>query len=161
MKLRISIFMFLTVCFIFPCCKYKDGPIISLRTADRRLQGEFQAEAFEVDGKDAMNICSDSIFNNIIRMTSDDVGFKFHLSLEADFGGCFGTYHLLDNDETLEFNILSQSDHYPGYGPFRVYKISSWKILKLSNKKLWIETTFEGHDYYLKLKKTKDLPYNY
>jgi hypothetical protein len=158
MKLRVFILLLLTTYCILQSCKYEDGPIISFRSAERRLQGEFNADAFNIDGQDAINIWTDSICNDYLMMHWSDAGIKTALSINADFGNCGGKYNLLDNNKTLEFEIRVQTGQYPGYGPFHLDKISRWTILKLSNKKLWIETTFEGHEYYLKLNKTKDMP---
>jgi hypothetical protein len=161
-KLRIFILFLLTTCCLLQSCKYEDGPIISFRTADRRLQGEFQADAFNIDGQDAFQIWTDSICNDFFRIDWKDVGNKFSVYIRSSFGGCSGSYYISSDKKKLGFVFFDVVDgQYMGYGPFKHEKQSEWKILKLSNKKLWVETTFEGHYYCLKLKKNKDLPYNY
>jgi hypothetical protein len=143
---------------IFPSCKYKDGPLISFRNADRRLQGEFQAEKFEIDGQDAMQLWQDSICNNKIVIRWHELGGN-QITICFNNIGCAGRYIISDDKRNLEIEILNEETQYPGYGPFHFGKHSIWKILKLSNKEFWIETTFEGHYYYLQLNKIKDLPY--
>jgi hypothetical protein len=158
-KLRITILLFLILYCIFPGCRYKDGPLISFRTADRRLQGEFQAEVFEINGQEEMQIWNDSICDSSLYIYLTDVDNR--VVIMANNSSIIGSYQLSSHKEVLSIHFGSEYSQYPGYGPFHWTKTSDWQILKLSNKKLWIKTTFEGNDYYIQLIKTKDLPYDH
>jgi hypothetical protein len=141
---------------IFEGCRYEEGPVISFRTVDRRLQGEFQANKFDIDGQDAMKTWTDSICDNYLMLRRYDVGIKSSFAIVSSYGNCGGRYIISDNKRDLGFEIIVKTDNYPGFGPFRIDVTSYWKILKLSNNKLWLETTFDNHDYYLQLDKIKD-----
>ncbi|MEI6766766.1 MAG: hypothetical protein WCM76_14135 [Bacteroidota bacterium] len=137
-------------------CKYEDGPLISFRTVERRLQGEFQAEEFKIDGQDALQKWKDSICNDYLMMHWSDAGIHSMISIVSTYGSNGGKYIISDDRSSIQFEMMGKTNSYPGIGPFGDIAVSNWRILKLSNKKLWLETDFEGRNYLLKLKKIKD-----
>jgi hypothetical protein len=140
-------------------CRYEDGPLISVRTVDRRLQGDYHAETFLFDGENAIQIWKDSICNDYVKIRLQDPGgAKFHLFSTTKKNDLSGGYEFSQNKENLQLLVQWVDSCYTGFGPFKMGCSSSWNIHKLSNKKLWMQTTFKGHDYYLKLFKIKDYP---
>ncbi|MEI6766765.1 MAG: hypothetical protein WCM76_14130 [Bacteroidota bacterium] len=137
-------------------CKYEDGPLISFRTAYKRVIGSYQAEAFQIDGQDAMQIWKDSVCDIGVIFYTQEEPLKSIINVGSSFGGLGGQFKLTNNNRKISFYRIDGDSLYPGCGPFDRGKESTWNILKLSNQRMWIETDFEGHDYLLKLKKTND-----
>ena len=158
-KMKIS----LLTCFIAAmllggesCKKYEDGPLISFRTPERRLQGRYHAGVFTINGQDALQLWNDSICSNYFELRYDQGMGKRIVRLDSYKKGISGLYFLSEHNSLIALQILGVSSGYKGYTPFNVNDISVWKIIKLSNKRLHISSNINGTEYYLELEKFMD-----
>lgn len=134
-------------------CKYKDGPAISFRSPETRIIGNYEAEAFTVDGTDALQIWKDSISDIIFSIYHDtDPTDNYWISARVGDAFLAGNYKLTDNDTRFYLYSLEENAAYPGFGPFHGNAESYWDLYKLSKTRIWMQTDFEGHTYYVELK---------
>ncbi len=134
-------------------CKYKDGPAISFRSADSRIIGNYEADAFTVDGQDALQLWKDSISDIIFSLYHEvEPTDNYWISTRVKSEFLSGNYKLVADDTQLLIYSLEETAAFPGAGPFRENKESTWDIYKLSKKRIWMQTEFEGHIYYVELK---------
>jgi hypothetical protein len=133
-------------------CRYKEGPLISFRSVEKRICGIWQVVEFTSDGVDSLQYYNDSC-GSVMQVfwdnSSADRRGTFHFTsvkknFDAHFhfdGGHFSTE--IDVDFGIGKRILGPI----GNGA------SLWKILKLEYKKMKISTSFNGRNYIISFKK--------
>jgi hypothetical protein len=135
-------------------CKYDDGPLISFRTPFGRLYGVWEVEHFEINNVDHTQEYRDN-FNC-------DFHFRYYSYNRLTFDKDQNTV----SSANVGFNENSRNIMYIEleggikYELFGNSYLSNWEIKKLTNKKLWMESTYNDYDnnktYYIELKKVKD-----
>jgi hypothetical protein len=156
MKFSKFIFIFLVIAFcITDCKKYPDGPFISFRGKEARVIGDWEIESFLIDGNDSLSqltCTSYSFYKN-----DDTTNRHFHSSesCPAGSGGDWGIknhgkelvlYVSIDSGAVTPFPINGTLTGYP--------KVSnlSWEIQRLKNRQMWLKTSLNNKEYYIKLK---------
>jgi hypothetical protein len=129
------------------CKKYADGPLISLRSAENRITGNFELHKFYIDGTSENLLWSDSICSTRINFNPGTGKFD----VAHNLGILTGSFKLIESNKNLSMFDLKETDEYPGYGPFKALAVSNWTILKLTNNETWIETDFEKKHYKVEL----------
>jgi hypothetical protein len=116
-------------CLVFTSCKYDEGPIISFRTYEKRISGNWEIEYAAVSGTEvtlpinkSINLESGYVFSNSSPIVSKASGIW---SLNSNF-----TSVMFYKDITLD----------------SLY--TEYKILKLRNKMLWLKN--DTYEYHLK-----------
>jgi hypothetical protein len=151
MKANISNVLFISIIIILvlTSCRYDDGPVISFRTVySRLLADKWQIDKFTIDGEDKTQLFIDS--NNCY--------IAFRTKTIAQFLGDCGYhqyrwgYKLINGKKQMEFDMAEITSDFI-LGPFGKFRKSLWDIHRLTNKELWIESTYEGSDYYIKMHK--------
>jgi hypothetical protein len=140
----IAIFVFLN---IFSSCRYDEGPVISFRTVQSRLTGDWNIKKFSINGEDFTQLLIDS--NSCI--------MRFRTEIVCFTGDCGAltyqwNYELIDFKNKIEFDMAYILTNFK-LGPFRKFNLSTWVIHRLTTKYLWMETNYNDNDYYLKLEK--------
>lgn len=144
-----SILFFLFFLFLFAGCKYEEGPDISFRTACDRVEGDWVIESFTVDGADSL---SDLLSKFSLTGNCCDF-YNFHESDNNDdlfisgyvngFEAYTGKWDLHDDNKYLTFSWEFGPEP---YGPF--FLGVKWRIIRLANKEMWLETVFINHKNY-------------
>ncbi|MEI6764356.1 MAG: hypothetical protein WCM76_01870 [Bacteroidota bacterium] len=129
------------------CKKYADGPLISIRSAENRITGNFILNKFYIDGSTENQLWADSICST--RVNFEPSTGKFDVA--HTLGLLSGSFKLIDSKKTLSLYDIKETDEYPGYGPFKALAVSTWTILKLTNNETWIETEYENKHYQVEL----------
>jgi hypothetical protein len=132
-------------------CKYKDGPFLSFHSAEARIIGTYSAEAFSIDGQDAMQLWKDSICDLYFSIGHATDPTNRWISSPVQNAYLSGNYMLIDHNQYFFMYSLEENPAYPGYGPFHGNVESKWEILKLRDKEIRMRTEFEGHVYEVKL----------
>ena len=137
------------------CKKYPDGPLISFRSAEKRLYGSYHLTQYDVNGVDSLNLYYDSLpyrsmffydymkYSNVFTVDGYTTNNK-----TCDL---FWEWSLTNKNKTLKVNETSGTTI--GTGPFGINKTPEWTILKLTNKETKMKTTFNGKEYSITLKK--------
>jgi hypothetical protein len=142
----------LIVLVTYSCKKYDEGPLISLRSKEKRMSGEWDIQKFIVDGYD-----STSFFNKY-----DNAHFIFNVDNEGriiiscnDNGAnpkpiivLNGNWKWLNNknDISIQFNHSTND-----FKPFLINNVSVWEIKKLTSKNFYLETNDNNIQYRLEL----------
>lgn len=130
MKKLSILFAAFAVVFLASCGKYEDGPGFSLRSKKSRIEGDWTVESAVQAGVD---ITSDITFGGTVDVTFDKDGvFKYTYDYtilgQPINGSVTGTWDFSDDKSAVVVtNGSGNSD--------------SSKILRLTNKELWLEET--------------------
>lgn len=133
-------------------CRYKEGPLISLNSVETRIKGTWQIIEFTSDGVDSLQYYNDSCGSALIIMNSDVSIYEsqhyfmyFNFQTPKEF---YGGFTFSDKKKVMNVDF--------GGGKKIIGPIgngsSTWKILKLTNKKLKITTDFNGRNYIISFK---------
>ncbi len=135
-----SILFFLFFLFAFTGCKYEEGPDISFRSACARVTGQWFVESLTVDGADSLSSFNNR-FGNCLTYEFVDNGSQYFIvgfpcdSIISDGG----SWSLGVKNTTLYFSLGKP------YGPVGR---TSWQIIRLANKEMWLRTEYFNYKMY-------------
>jgi len=146
------------------CKKYEEGPCISFRDVHKRLEGRWMVDKYYIDNSDNSKNYKDNFACGIklnLKEPGDIIGNYYSLidcSIDSVQYNA-GFWELLGDENNkyakLSFTILYQSldslSH--GIGVFNTDTMTTWNIMKLSNKFLNLETELRGIKYRVELNK--------
>jgi hypothetical protein len=153
MKKLLIIFCFLTI--IISGCRYKEGPLISFRSVERRLNGTWQVIGLTSDGIDSLQYYNDSCgskMNLEFYYPDGSPIYDTRIGFDGDKKGFGGGISLSDNKKVMNVSMNNGATNYWRLGPIGNGK-SNWKILKLTMKELKISTDYNGRNYRISFKK--------
>jgi hypothetical protein len=157
MKMKKTILVLVLLAAVVGGCRYKEGPLISFRSAKSRLIGDWKVTGFSVDGNDELQLFNDSC------------GCKMYIPDESDyqeirFFECknyltginsliAGSYSFSNNHKILKIYFDNLNDViFKRYGPF--IRTSDWKILRLTKDDFKISTDVDNKNYVVTFAKT-------
>ena len=164
-KLLKNIFTLMMILVCIVGCRYDDGPLISLRSPEARLVGTWRVVGFEKNG---VSVLEEWRSQYDWRLTFFDKNSDHYFEVKncncyvdtADVTLTSSSGHwILDNETEIGFgfsfvylyDIVCDST---GMYPLITGTWVDFDILKLSNSKLWLNTTDSlDNDYLLKLEK--------
>ena len=138
------------------CKKYPDGPLISLRTAKGRLYGTHNLTKYTVNGVDSLSRYCDSLSTSFHFYKDEDNGIDI---CNMAGGRKDGWVSMLGWEWALEdhnkfLKVTSSGGNYAGTmytGPFGNNICPEWQILKLKEKDIIMQTTYNGKEYLIEL----------
>lgn len=149
------IFFLLVIVLYAGCKKYPDGPAISLRSKEARIQGTWDVEYFSIDGNDSTNFLKSQPFFGKYKISGESEGdnklFVYINTLSTsppNYNGA-GFWMFLNNRESLYIHFNNYSG--PAIGAYRAEDIV-WEIRRLKSKELWLKTTYKGKENFIKFK---------
>ena len=139
------------------CKKYPEGPLISLRSKTERITGGWQVETFLVNGIDSTAEVPKDTFN-----ANATCFFTFcpcsDTKREKTITVCTGNEGIWDfkdsKKDILIIDILGSSGIF--FYPFVSAERTEWKIMRLTNKEMWLKVMISNNEYYVKYKKIVD-----
>lgn len=150
---KILFILIITIIFFESCRGYDDGPLISLRTPNARLEAHtWYVEQFLVDNTDSTDLyytsCGHYILFYLDHATAEDLKFIKHCDCDkivdnCSLTGAIGSYAGYVR-KYLEVDYSGKINPFVGY--------VHWIILKLTNKYLWMKTTYKEKEYIIKAK---------
>lgn len=157
MKLKKLFFFFIIATTLFEACRgYEEGPIISLRTPNARLKAHpWYVEQFLVDNADSTDFYYSLSGHYIVfysdRASAEDLKFLKHCDCNniisdgtpCPLSGARGSYA---GYVRKYLGVNYGGSMYPFHGYIK------WEILKLTNKYLWLKTTYKEKEYIIKAK---------
>ncbi len=137
------------------CKKYKDGPLISLRSAKGRFfAGVKTLTKYTVNGVDSLSRYQDSLSTNFNFWINDKGIYTCDMSGRTKDGweSTLMWYWTLEN-KNKSFKVTLSWGNSPGWstGPFGVNRCPEWQILKLKTRDIIMTTTFNGKEYLIEL----------
>jgi hypothetical protein len=151
------ILVLLVLSSIMTSCKYEEGPLISFRSVQTRLHGNWVVSEYSSDGVDLLQFYKDSCGCGI---QFADPELDTH-RWDIVFINCYNTdqgvpchYNFIDNKKVMDIYSLYQplsTYGFKSFGPMLI--IISWKILRITMDDFKISATINGHDYLVKFKK--------
>lgn len=137
------------------CKKYEEGPSMSLRTPEKRIEGWWKVTEFNIDDINYTGLNNDSCVDMIIFGGDDTDNYLSITFFYIPDSYLVGSWDLIDKKKKIRLNFISNPDFSKGNGPF-LYDISStWDIKRITNEDLWIETNYDNRNYKLILFKPK------
>ncbi len=148
----LSIIIFLLI--IATGCRYKEGPMISFRSVEKRLTGTWQIVELTSDGVDSLKYYNDSCGCKMrigsFYYQDGTLNNDVHIFLEEGKHMYEGGLSLSDNKKIINVNFIYTQPTV--IGPFGRAK-SDWKILKLTMNKLKVSIYLNGRNYIISFKK--------
>lgn len=134
------------------CKKYEEGPLLSLRSAENRLHGDYTLTTYTVNGVDSLSLYNDSLYN-ILRFYFDDF---MDLNIccingnrkDGELSFLKWYWGLKDNNTKL---LVTYSECLSGTVPFKHKVTPEWEIIKLKKGDIRMRTILNGKEYYIEL----------
>ena len=137
---------------IAACKKYPDGPSFSLYTKQQRLCNGWDVFSFTVNGYDSTAYLRSQPFYgkfDFLAQKGDEAAYFGYIGIGGYEGG--GHWYF-GSDKTTVLIESTYDSAYPGtVGPYRI-GTWQWDIMRLEKKELWLKTTYNGKEYFVKFK---------
>lgn len=157
-KYKNILFIALAIIFIAGCKKYPDGPLLSLHSKEKRIIGIWSVDYFSIDGYDSTSYLQAQPYSGKYGIHSGiDQGKKLFGYYSKDYPAPnptpnyngTGYWMFLNHKESIYIHF---KNYFAGAcGPFRANDIT-WDIRRLTGSDLWLKTTFNGKEYFVKFK---------
>lgn len=124
------------------CRRYEDGPLLSFRSPEGRVENDWSA------GLISRNNIDETRKYDLFEMTFDkDSNFDWTLKLETDTLESFweGSWLFLGDKDRMRITYLDPLD------TMEVEFILDVEILRLKNDEMWIRYLQEGDQFYIRL----------
>ncbi len=156
--LKQSILLFTSIIFITvaACKKYPDGPLISFHSKEKRVVGEWLVDYYSINGYDSTSYLQAKPYYGkySLHAPRGDNSPAFDLVSNNGTYCTFGNWRFTNNKKNL---FVSQQDGCNSSisefnaNPFVASNVT-WEIRRLTEKDLWFKTTYNGKEYFMKLK---------
>lgn len=153
-RTELTVSLLLLLLFSAGCKKYPDGPLISFESKKERVMGTWDVVSYQVNGYDSTSVLKNKSGYDMLWFGkgTHDLGY-----LPLVCGSYSGEWKFTNNKKNLDmsFRTYSNMPQPALVGAYRAVSIS-WEIRKLTDKEMWMRTTYNGSDYFLKLSLFKD-----
>jgi len=158
-----NILLLLALTFILAssCKKYPDGPLLSLRTKQHRICGDWKVEYFSINGYDStaylqsQNLYGFYVFSEPKEGHPGDFAYNSFGNYSNDSSLWYsseGTWEFKDNKESLHIRSRTYHSKHFNIGAFAADNVT-WEIRRLKEKEMWLKTTYiDGREYFIKFK---------
>lgn len=118
-------------------CRYEDGPAISFRSANSRIQGTYDIKKFEYGGADSTFALKSKSCYGEITIDIDD-------GIYMNRGGCAtsGSWDLKDNNKKIA--IQFHGGNFIGIPPWGLHFTADYEILQLKDHEMVLSTNYNG-----------------
>lgn len=155
---KVSLLIALAIIFITSCKKYPDGPLINFESKEKRVLGIWWVNYFSIDGADSTAYLKSKPYYGCYIIYPEIVGggkeFGYSLMDNAgpnpnpNYNGA-GYWMFLDHKKSIYFHFYSYVQG--ACGPYRANDVT-WRIMRLEDTDLWLKTTYNGKEYFVKFK---------
>ena len=157
MKNKIQIFTLLLIIVTLAACRFDEGPMLSFRKVEDRVQKHFTLMEFTKDGVDMTQELADSCGKEWQFLTKQEASGKLNNLMVCPTDSIFpyqGNYFISDNKKNIKMYITTFSIPaiYIGMEPFKKDIRTTWRIERLAKDEMWLSCTYNNSDYYLKFK---------
>src|ERR1051326_254623 len=142
------LFFLVAFALLESCKKYPDGPWISLRSKKARIQGEWFIENYFVD-----NVDSTSLYNPISSGTSFSYNFQAGSELRFNSTPVSGIWDFDNHKRDIVIGVTYRNTNFPNIFILPVGNANNWKVLRLTMKNFWLQSSINGKTYEVHFKK--------
>ncbi len=149
------IYLILFVVFVSACGKYPEGPKLSLKSRQSRIEGLWKIHKFYVNGVDSTVSFTEKFGNNLDINEStwefpDNSAGKYNLS--GKWNWYMFKYYTVFTPDSLTIDNVSFSDSLVVMpAPFVLAKDIKWEIKRIFTSELFLETVYDKNVYRLEL----------
>ncbi|MBK7183786.1 MAG: hypothetical protein IPH89_13115 [Bacteroidetes bacterium] len=150
-KNKLFIIGVLAILLFTTCKKYEEGPCISLYSKEHRVVGEWDIEYLGINGYDSTDYFRNSQTYGYYSFSKYKDGRKyiFHSYLNGHIvDGFWG----ISSDKTYIVTVGATNVNIPTIGALATGEEVIWYIKRLTEKEMWLESTFESRTFYVKYK---------
>ncbi|MFH2143667.1 MAG: hypothetical protein ABIJ97_14680 [Bacteroidota bacterium] len=158
-KITISVLILSVILILTSCGKYEEGPTISFRSRQKRIEGLWKVEKFMVAGIDSTSFYK-TMFGSKIDIT-DGIWEMHESGGTMRMGGNWNWhtlkyYTMFNVDYAYVNNEFYNDSLFVGIGPFITQSEIKWEILRISNKELFLTTQLFNMMYRIELSLEED-----
>lgn len=151
---KISFLFFLSSLIIFSCKKYPDGPAFSFRSPSQRIIGAWNLKAYLINGNDSISKFSNYTVIPGLDLKdpgiNDTSGYLIRGGIDTNlYVSNIGLYELKNKNRDLVLTSTKKVNPMNLDGPLMSSEIISYKILRLMQDELWLQTDYSGSSYEL------------
>lgn len=145
------------------CTKYKDGPTISFRSAEKRLTGKWQIESITLNDADITAAYQTAGLDIFPYSIYRDWSSQYYIGIADTDANVIAKSNLKisHKKDVISFCMVAE-ETYATVASAIFAQISAlnvqtdWEILRLKNDELWIKTKLETNNYEIKFKLIAD-----
>lgn len=150
--------------FLPSCMKYEEGPCISFRSKENRIEGEWMLKYWTVNGIDSLAYWNDYFGNECIftfeKCKGDICVYSSNWGTDSNYYKVSGTYGKFSKNYLgpISFTQDSLSSAFPlwfMHDPKPRGTYIEWTILRLKYEELWFQMNVGGSVYELHLENIK------
>ena len=150
---------FILSLIIVSCGKYEEGPDVSFRSRQKRIEGLWKVDKFIANDVDSTSQFI-ALFGDKIDITDDRWEMPKGAGL-MNFSGDWSwetlKYYTKFNINKLDSSNIRYSDTLIyGLGPFNLTQSIKWEIMRIAKKELFMETEYKNLTYRIELKLDSD-----
>ena len=155
MKIKQCIILLL-ITLTLAACRYDEGPMLSFRKVEDRVQKHFTLVEFTKDGVDMTQELADSCGAEWWFLTKQEASGKVNNLMVYPPDSIVpyrGDYLISDNKKNIEMKFPAPfNPYYIGIEPFKGDVYTIWRIERLTKEDMWLKCSYHNSDYYLKFK---------
>ncbi|HMT30860.1 MAG TPA: lipocalin family protein [Bacteroidia bacterium] len=141
--ISLALFIICITSFIVGC-KYEDGPWISLRSADKRVEGTYRIQKFYYNGADSTLAIQSKPCYGLIEFTSDE---EIRMN-KGSLCSTQGDWVLTNGNYKLVVRFLG---NFEGIPPWSTDNEATYDILELRDDEMTIYTVFGNNTIKIEL----------
>ncbi|MEP7265627.1 MAG: hypothetical protein ABI772_14070 [Bacteroidota bacterium] len=156
----IYILLFILLIPLHGCKKYEEGPLISFRSKDKRLNGIWRLEHLYINNIDSITAVSSQYCNGDLYIYYQSKQHnEGHWETVVDYQNCkkcYGYWGLSHNKKNIYIeHMISDSCTFRSVGPYLATDHDEWEIRKLTMDQLWLSTVYKGQNCWIHFKSIK------
>ncbi|GAB4300572.1 MAG: hypothetical protein Kow0068_23790 [Marinilabiliales bacterium] len=153
MKLSLY-FLIIILCFA-SCKKYEEGPCISLRSKDNRINATWDVDKIIINGIDSINYLNIIVSVFDIRSKDNKCIIYFYDKINNNYLPMKGNWQWYNEKKQIIMQFYNQDDlnyhdniYYDvSVGPIKSYNTVTFSIIKLKKNDCILETNFNNKTY--------------
>ena len=133
------------------CKKYPNGPLLSLHSKEHRIVGTWIVDYYSINGYDSTSYLQGQPYYGkcVFYKQKGDYSADFVLVSNDNNYFSSGSWWFTDNKKDLK---IQQSTFQQFYMNPYIAGLITWEIRRLTVSDLWLKTTYNGKEYFMKLK---------
>jgi len=142
------------------CKKYDEGPLISLRSKEKRMNGKWEVQLFLINGYDSTNYFNKydiaDFFFNLDEYGQTDIACRDNTADPKPIIVLTGKWEWINNMNAINIKYIISSgaeDNPFELCPFIINNSIDWEIKRLTKNEFYLETNCDGNLFRLELKR--------
>lgn len=128
--INICIFCFVAIIVFQACNKYEEGPVISLRSAEKRIAGDYQVDKYLINGQ-LIPLEEIGITEYRVVYNADGTGTSY-ITINTARQETLFEWELDEKKQSIRERSKGQNEEWSAWSDYKT-------ILKLTNEEFWIK----------------------